>query len=533
MTGELSRVLSKRDVFVLALGAMIGWGWIVQTGYFIDQSGVTGAISAFVLGGFMVSVVSLIYGELASAMPFVGGEHVYSMRALGPAGSFVCTWAIIFGYISVVAFEAVALPSALAYIVPGFNVFELWTVAGQPVYGTWVATGVIGSVVITYLNYRGVRPAAQFQAILALVITLSGLTLLLGALFNGTSPSSPPLAGAGIGGVFTVAIMTPFMFVGFDVIPQAAGEADVSPKLLGGLIGLSVACAAAFYIAVIWAAGQVATGATLVESSLPAATAMEIAFDSATIGRIMALAGLAGILTSWNGFVLGASRAIYAMADSNMLPERLATIHDDHDTPSTAIVLVGGLAALAPLFGEQMLVWVVNAGGLGMVTAWRPRRRLVPRAPVPRPRLRPAVQASGGLRGRRAQPATDGVLRRPLPPRLALGAGVALRVGDGRRLVPARRRPAGRRRRAPDPDGGQGAPERPAARRLIRFLRSKRGVGAGSAAMRTRTRMRVERIAGATRRTRGVGADRVTTRRGGAPLSVLRVRSRSAGSARP
>ncbi|RLM48927.1 amino acid permease, partial [Halorubrum sp. Atlit-28R] len=83
MTGELSRVLSKRDVFVLALGAMIGWGWIVQTGYFIDQSGVTGAISAFVLGGFMVTVVSLIYGELASAMPFVGGEHVYSMRALG------------------------------------------------------------------------------------------------------------------------------------------------------------------------------------------------------------------------------------------------------------------------------------------------------------------------------------------------------------------------------------------------------------------------------------------------------------------
>ncbi|MGB9955476.1 APC family permease [Haloferax prahovense] len=370
MTGELSRVLSKRDVFVLALGAMIGWGWIVQTGYFIDQSGVTGAISAFILGGFMVTVVSLIYGELASAMPFVGGEHVYSMRALGPAGSFACTWAIIFGYISVVAFEAVALPSALAYIVPGFNVFELWTVAGQPVYGTWVATGVIGSVVITYLNYRGVRPAAQFQAILALVITLAGLTLLLGALFNGTSPSSPPLAGAGIGGVFTVAIMTPFMFVGFDVIPQAAGEADVSPKLLGGLIGLSVACAAAFYIAVIWAAGQVATGATLVESSLPAATAMEIAFDSVTIGRIMALAGLAGILTSWNGFVLGASRAIYAMADSNMLPERLATIHDDHDTPSTAIVLVGGLAALAPLFGEQMLVWVVNAGGLGMVTAW-------------------------------------------------------------------------------------------------------------------------------------------------------------------
>ncbi|GKZ15308.1 APC family permease [Haladaptatus paucihalophilus] len=370
MTDELSRILSKRDVFVLALGAMIGWGWIVQTGYFIDKSGVNGAISAFVLGGFMVGVVSLIYGELASAMPVVGGEHAYSMRALGPAGSFACTWAIIFGYVSVVAFEAVALPSALAYIVPGFNVFQLWTVAGQPVYATWVLTGVVGSIVVTYLNYRGVRPAAQFQAILALIITVSGVTLLLGALFNGGSPSSPPFANAGIEGVFTVAIMTPFMFVGFDVIPQAAGEADVSPKTLGGLIVLSVACAATFYIAVIWAAGQVASGTTLVESSLPAATAMEIAFNSKIIGRIMALAGLAGILTSWNGFVLGASRAIYALAESNMLPDSLGTIHSEYSTPSTAIVLVGALAALAPLFGKQMLVWIVNAGGLGMVTAW-------------------------------------------------------------------------------------------------------------------------------------------------------------------
>ncbi|MFC6733841.1 MULTISPECIES: APC family permease [unclassified Haladaptatus] len=370
MSGELSRVLSRRDIFVLAFGATIGWGWIVQTGYFIDQSGVSGAIAAFVLGGFMVSVVSLIYGELASAMPFVGGEHSYSLRALGPIGSFACTWAIIFGYVSVVAFEAVALPSALAYIVPGFNVFELWTVAGQPVYASWVATGVIGSIVITFLNYRGVRPAAQFQAILALVITLAGATLLAGALFNGSSPSGDPFAGAGIAGVFTVAIMTPFMFVGFDVIPQAAGEADVSPKLLGGLIGASVICAASFYIAVIWAAGQVTTGAVLVESALPAAKAMEIAFNSQTIGRIMALAGLAGILTSWNGFVLGASRAIYALADSKMLPDSLATLHPQHNTPSTAIVLVGGLAALAPFFGEQMLIWIVNAGGLGLVTAW-------------------------------------------------------------------------------------------------------------------------------------------------------------------
>jgi APA family basic amino acid/polyamine antiporter len=367
---EFSRVLSKRDMFVLAFGAMVGWGWIIQSGYWIDQAGVTGSVSAFVLGAFMVAVVGLIYGELASAMPFVGGEHVYSMRALGPIGSFICTWSLILGYVGVVVFEVVAFPSALAYIVPGFNAIPLWSIAGQTVYGTWVLVGSTGAVVMTYLNYRGVQPAAQFQTILTLVIGLAGITLAIGAVANGSTASTPPFANSGVAGVLTVAIMTPFMFVGFDVIPQAAGEADVSERTLGLLLVGSVFVAAFFYILVIWASGQALPGSVLVESSLPAASAMEALFSSALIGKIMALAGIAGILTSWNSFLLGGSRAIYALAESGMLPDTLATINSETGTPSRALALIGGLSVFAPLLGEQMLIWIVNAGGFGIVLAW-------------------------------------------------------------------------------------------------------------------------------------------------------------------
>ena len=368
--GKFSRVLTRRDVFVLAFGAMVGWGWIIQSGYWINEGGVTGSILAFVLGSFMVAVVGLIYGELASSMPFVGGEHVYSMRALGPIGSFICTWSLILGYVGVVVFEVVAFPSALAYVVPGFNAIPLWSIAGQTVYGTWILVGSVGAIVMTYLNYKGVQPAAQFQTILTLVIGLAGLTLAIGAVANGHSTSTPPFADSGMAGVLTVAIMTPFMFVGFDVIPQAAGEADVSERTLGLLIVASVSVAALFYILVIWASGQAMPGPALVESPLPAAAAMEALFSSATIGKIMALAGIAGILTSWNSFLLGGSRAIYALAESGMLPETLATVNPETNTPSRALALIGGLSALSPLFGKQMLIWIVNAGGFGIVIAW-------------------------------------------------------------------------------------------------------------------------------------------------------------------
>jgi len=365
----LEKVLSKRETLVLAFGAMIGWGWIILSGTWIDQAGPLGAIAAFVIGGVMVGVVATIYGELASAMPFVGGEHVYSLRALGSTGSFVCTWAIVFGYVAVAAFEAVALPSALAYIIPGFNAIELWTVAGEPVYGTWVLVGIAGTIVITYLNYLGIRPAAQFQAILTIVIALAGVVLATGAVTSGQSSPDPAFT-AGIAGVFSVVLMTPFMFVGFDVIPQSAEEADIPPRTLGILIVVAVSLAAVFYIAVIWGASRALPGAALVDSPLPAAAALAALFDSVLVGRIMAVAGVAGILTSWNAFIIGGSRALFALSESGMLPEWLSRVHPEHKTPANALMLVGAAAALAPLFGEGMLTWVVNAGGFGIVVAW-------------------------------------------------------------------------------------------------------------------------------------------------------------------
>ena len=218
---SLAKVLSKRETLVLAFGAMIGWGWIILSGTWINEAGPLGAIIAFLLGGLLVGVVAVIYGELASAMPFVGGEHVYSHRALGSTGSFICTWAIIFGYVTVAAFEAVAFPSALAYVIPNFNTFELWSIAGEPVYGTWIIAGLLATAAITYLNYRGIRVAAQFQIIMTIVIASAGLLLIFGAIPYG-QPSSDPAFTSGTTGIFAVVLMTPFMFVGFDVIPQSA-----------------------------------------------------------------------------------------------------------------------------------------------------------------------------------------------------------------------------------------------------------------------------------------------------------------------
>ena len=110
----------------------------------------------------LLALVGLTYAELVSAMPHVGGEHNYALRALGSRAAFVTSWALVLGYISVVAFEAVALPQTMLYLFPDMLVGRLWTVAGYDVYASWVAIGVGAAVVMTALNYIGVRPAAVF-----------------------------------------------------------------------------------------------------------------------------------------------------------------------------------------------------------------------------------------------------------------------------------------------------------------------------------------------------------------------------------
>lgn len=368
---DFNRVLSKKDVLALAFGAMIGWGWIVLAGEWIKKAGSLGAAIAFILGGIMVLFVGLTYAELTSAMPECGGEHVFSHRALGENMSFVCTWAIILGYISVVAFEAVALPTVVEYLFPNYVKGYMYTVMGYDVNFTWVLVGVISSILITAINYIGVKPAAFLQGVLTFIVVAIGILFFLGSLVNGDPVNAKPLLVDGSKGILSVLIMTPFMFVGFDVIPQSAAEIDLPFKKIGRILIMSVVMAIFWYVMIIYAVSLALNQTELNASTMVTADSMKAVYYNSTLaGKLMVIAGIGGILTSWNSFYVGGSRAIYAMADSKMLPKFLAYVHPKYKTPTNAVLLVGTFSCIAPFFGRQMLSWLVNAGGLTIVMAY-------------------------------------------------------------------------------------------------------------------------------------------------------------------
>ncbi len=170
--------------------------------------------------------------------------------------------------------------------------------------------------------------------------------------------------------MLTVLVMVPFLLVGFDVIPQAAEEIDLPYREIGAVLVISVLMAVAWYVLIILGVSLSLDSKALGSASLATADAATAAWGRELVGKIVVVSGIAGILTSWNAFLVGGSRAIYALAHGGMLPRFFGHLHPRFNTPANAVVLVGGLAVFAPLFGRQTLVWLVDAGGLGIVIAY-------------------------------------------------------------------------------------------------------------------------------------------------------------------
>lgn len=377
---QFNKVLNSGDVLVTAFGAMIGWGWVVSSGGWIQSAGVLGTVLGFIIGGIMIYFVGLTYAELTTAMPKCGGEHVFSYRAFGVTGSYICTWAIILSYIGVACFEACSLPTIIQYIFPGFLKGYLYTIAGFDIYATWLIMAIFSAIVITYINIRGVKVAAVFQTILTITIATVGILLVVASAINGNPSNFDGQLLVGIDStgvvksVLSVAVIAPFFLFGFDVIPQVAEEINVPMKKLGRILILSIVLAVLFYALVVFAVGYAMSPSdinnSISGSGLVTADAMAKVFNSTTMAKVLIIGGMCGVVTSWNSFLLGGSRALFSMAESYMIPHKFAKLHKKYNTPVNSLLLVGGLSVLAPFFGRAMLLWISNAASFACCLAY-------------------------------------------------------------------------------------------------------------------------------------------------------------------
>lgn len=365
----LKRVLGRTDVLTLAFGTMVGWGWVMLSGVWIKEAGVTGSLLAFSAGATLCILVGLTYAELTAALPLAGGEMVYAYRAIDQRFAWLVGWAISFAYLGVAAWEGIAIATAIDYILPIPKVGYLWSVGGYPVFVSWSLVGMAGALVLLFLNHFGIRPAAIFQVMTTSALFLVGLIFVFGGISFGDPSYITPAFTSG-NGMIAVLLMVPSMFVGFDVIPQSAEEMNLPLRQISKTLIVSILMAACWYFLVILGISLSAPPEVRNAGIVPAADAMAYCFGSPLFGKIMIIGGICGILTSWNGFIVGSTRILYAMGRAKMLPPFFGKLHPKYKTPTGAIFLVGGICTITPLLGRNALVWFVNVSAFGSVFSY-------------------------------------------------------------------------------------------------------------------------------------------------------------------
>lgn len=78
----------------LFIGLVIGSGVFASTGSVYEKIGTFyGTVIIWIVAGALSLMGSFVYGELGSAIPEAGGDHVYLYRAFGPLASFLFSWA--------------------------------------------------------------------------------------------------------------------------------------------------------------------------------------------------------------------------------------------------------------------------------------------------------------------------------------------------------------------------------------------------------------------------------------------------------
>lgn len=367
---SMAKVMGRSDILALAFGAMIGWGWVVLAGEWVKQAGWLGATIAFIIGGIMCIFVGLCYAELVPMLPMAGGAMAYTYRAFGYKGAWIAIWACAFAYVGVAAWEGIAIATAIDYVIPIPKLWHVWNVAGYDVYLSWALIGILSGLYISYLNYKGGKSAATFQKVATLGLAISGVVFVAGGFVVGDAKEYMGVAITGSKGIVSVLLMAPAMFVGFDVIPQSAEEMNIPLKAISKILLLSIALACSWYVLMCIGIAMAAPASVRVGEGVAIADAAAFMFGTPLMGKFMIAGALCGIITSWNGFVLGGARILFAMGRAKMLPPIFGKLHPKYNSPYVAIIVIGIICFFSPLLGKKALVWFVDASGLGVMVTY-------------------------------------------------------------------------------------------------------------------------------------------------------------------
>lgn len=369
---KFEKALSPLSIWGLAVGAMIGWGCFVLPGNsFLPIGGPLGATIGLTVGALMIIIISFSYSYLISKFPVAGGEFVYANVAFGKTHAFLCGWFISIAYWALIPMNGTAVGLIGRYLLPGpLQHRVLYSVAGWDVYDGEILVSILAIVIVGLINMRGVKAAGWFQTAVALGLVGAILLVTAGVLIQQPSLEDLkpyfPTGQAPLAGIFGIAAMAPWAFVGFDCIPQASEEYAFSNKKTKALLVSSIAIACLMYALMNFVTGIVLPWEQFLATKPYWATGVAVEMVIGKIGLLLlGIAMFCGIVSGLNAFYLAGSRLLYSMSLADALPSPFSKLDPVHKVPRYGIIFMMVLAIIAPFFGREVLGWLVDMTSVG------------------------------------------------------------------------------------------------------------------------------------------------------------------------
>ncbi len=354
---QLLRALGLGQASAIVVGIMIG------SAIFIVPAEITrlvgserAALGVWLVAGALSLFGALSFAELAAMMPQAGGQYIYLREGYGPMVSFLCGWMF---FLIQQSGGIATLAVGLAQYLGNFFPFTAWQQKAA-------AAGAI--LVLTAINYRGVRQGGRLQSVLTglnvgIVAALAAVGFALARRpAGGAGPLAAP-SGLGFLSSFGVAMVAAFWaYEGWNNVTFAAGEVERPQRNLPLALIAGTSAVIAIYLALNLLYYHVLAPAEIARSPRVAADAAARVLGPRGSQGVAAAIVIA-VFGSLNGSILAGARVYYAMAKDGLFFRWCAAVHPQFRTPHLALVVQGLWSSFLVLLAgyERLFTFTVFA----------------------------------------------------------------------------------------------------------------------------------------------------------------------------
>ena len=390
----LPRVLSRANLVLLGVGAVVGTGIFVLTGQAAAAHAGPAIVISMVIAGLVSALAALCYSEFAASVPIAGSAYTYAYATLGEFVAWVIGWDLILEYALGAATVAVGWSGNLVTLLRQFGIqfpaalsaapgTSVSTIGGETITAVFNLPAVIIAALVTILLVIGIKESAMVNNIVVVIkVAVVLMVIAAGAIFLDTRnfiPFIPENTGTfgeyGVSGIFRGAAVIFFAYIGFDAVSTSAQEArDPQRDMPVGIIG-SLAVCTVLYVLVSAAMISLVPYEEMRNQPAPLVIAVESAEQRAVgtawsgvmsaLRIVVTLGALAGLTSVMLVMMMAQPRIFLAMARDGLLPAWAGRIHPRFRTPHVTTILTGIAVAIAAGFSTiGALGNLVNIGTL-------------------------------------------------------------------------------------------------------------------------------------------------------------------------